>query len=544
MITNANNLLNKNIRLLKTKTSKAAYLGILIAIAAIIIATLIVCYYQTGEISTTGIIQAQKENHALWVLNFVPFVFGFWGQYSNSKVSHPVSKLIVDQTQESQNHADYLKKQANYEITNDPVTDLSNKSFFYDRAEQAIFFANSKNILLAILVIEISNFNDIYDTLGDNCSDQLLKQISSRLRSAAQGADSVARIGGNLFSILLTDTAEKKEVELLAMSIQKALEQPFIRQKLPFSVHANIGITISPDHGEDIDTLIQKATVSVSMAGKSNEGYATYKSSFDQHSPRQLTLMSELRHVIERNELKLFYQPKISIQTNLLYGAEALIRWHHPQYGFISPDEFIPMAERTRMITTLTLWVLKEAFRQCANWRQEGKALIVSVNLSANDLRNPKFPELIADLSASARVQPEWIALEITEGSVMTHPSATMDTLNRLSQMGYLISIDDFGTGYSSLAYLKKMPLSELKIDRSFVQAILTSENDDVIVNATINLAHNLGFHVTAEGVESKEILDKLKAYGCDIAQGHLLSEPVPVVKFNKWMNESEWPLY
>lgn len=539
----ANNLLSDNARLLKAEVSKAAYQGVFIAVAAIIIATLFVCLYQNGEITTEGIINAQKTNFALWILDCIPFVFGIWGQYSSSIVAYQASALIFDQTQELRNRAEDLEKQANYTATHDDVTDLPNRSLFYDRVERAILSANNKNELLAILIIEIANFNEVYDTLGRNSSDQILKQVSSRLQGVVLGVDSVARIDGNIFSILLTDLAETMEVELLAQHIQKALEPAFIIERLTFAVHANIGIVIFPEHGEDVDTLVQKAGVSLYISSKSSEGYAIYKPSYDEHSPRRLTLMSELRHAIDRNELELYYQPKVSIQTGLLYGAEGLIRWHHPSHGFISPDEFIPMAERTRMIKPLTLWVLKEAFKQCAEWRDEGKELIVSVNLSAKDLHDPELPDLIAGVAASTGVRPEWIVLEITEGSVMTDPDATLRILRRLHEMGYQLSIDDFGTGYSSLAYLKEMPLAELKIDRSFVQDLLVSESDDVIVNATINLAHNLGLHVTAEGVESEEIFDRLKGYGCDIAQGYLLSKPIAVKDFNKWMDEGCWPL-
>ncbi len=539
----ANNLLSENARLLKTEVSKAAYQGVSIAIAAIIIATLSVCWYQNGEITSVGIMQAQKDNFALWLLDCIPFIFGFWGQYSSSVVAYQASALIFDQTQELRNRAENLEKQANYTATHDDVTDLPNRSLFYDRVERSILSANNKNELLAILLIEIANFKEVYDTLGRNSSDQILKQVSSRLQGVVLGEDSVARIDGNIFSILLTDLTDPMEAELLAQHIHKALEPAFIIERLSFAVHANIGIVVFPEHGEDVDTLVQKAGVSLYIASKSNGGYAIYKPSFDEHSPRRLTLMSELRHAIERNELELYYQPKVSMQTSLLYGAEALVRWHHPNHGFISPDEFIPMAERTRMIKPLTLWALKEAFKQCAEWRKQGKELIVSVNLSAKDLHDPELPDLIAGVAASTRVNPEWIVLEITEGSVMTEPEATLNILRRLDEMGYQLSIDDFGTGYSSLAYLKEMPLAELKIDRSFVQDLIENESDDVIVNATINLAHNLKLHVTAEGVETEEIYDRLKDYGCDIAQGYLISKPISAKAFKEWMEEGRWPL-
>ncbi|MCF6251115.1 MAG: bifunctional diguanylate cyclase/phosphodiesterase [Methylococcaceae bacterium] len=537
----ANNTFSDNVRVLKSEVSKTAYQGVAVAIASIVIATLAVCFYQNGEISIDGIINAQKNNFALWILDIVPFVFGVWGQYSGSIIAYQASALIFDQTQELRNRAEDLEKQANYAVTHDALTDLPNRGLFYDRVEQAILSANNQNRLLALLLIEIANYKEVYDTLGRTSSDQIIKQISSRLQGVVLGADSVARIDGNIFSILVSDLTDGKEMELLAEHIQKVLESAFVVERLSVPVHANIGIVHFPQHGEDVDTLVQKAGVALFMATSSNEGYAVYEPSFDEHSPRRLTLMSELRHAIERGQLELYYQPKVSIQDEVLYGAEALVRWHHPKHGFISPDEFIPMAERTRMITQLTLWVLKEAFKHCAAWRKQGKKLTISVNLSAKDLHDPSLPDLIAGVAVSTGIKPEWVILEITESSIMTDPELTLEVIDRLSEMGYQLSIDDFGTGYSSLAYLKQMPLTELKIDRSFVQDILVSENDDVIVNATINLAHNLGFHVTAEGVETEEIMDKLKTYGCDIAQGYYLSKPFSVSAFDKWMIESKW---
>ncbi len=537
----ANNTFSDNVRVLKSEVSKTAYQGVAVAIASIVIATLAVCFYQNGGISIDGIINAQKNNFALWILDIVPFVFGVWGQYSGSIIAYQASALIFDQTQELRNRAEDLEKQANYAVTHDALTDLPNRGLFYDRVEQAILSANNQNRLLALLLIEIANYKEVYDTLGRTSSDQIIKQISSRLQGVVLGADSVARIDGNIFSILVSDLTDGKEMELLAEHIQKVLESAFVVERLSVPVHANIGIVHFPQHGEDVDTLVQKAGVALYMATSSNEGYAVYEPSFDEHSPRRLTLMSELRHAIERGQLELYYQPKVSIQDEVLYGAEALVRWHHPKHGFISPDEFIPMAERTRMITQLTLWVLKEAFKHCAAWRKQGKKLTISVNLSAKDLHDPSLPDLIAGVAVSTGIKPEWVILEITESSIMTDPELTLEVIDRLSEMGYQLSIDDFGTGYSSLAYLKQMPLTELKIDRSFVQDILVSENDDVIVNATINLAHNLGFHVTAEGVETEEIMDKLKTYGCDIAQGYYLSKPFSVSAFDKWMIESKW---
>jgi EAL domain-containing protein (putative c-di-GMP-specific phosphodiesterase class I) len=246
--------------------------------------------------------------------------------------------------------------------------------------------------------------------------------------------------------------------------------------------------------------------------------------------------MSELRQTIEKEQLHIYYQPKVSVATGQVYGAEALVRWQHPKHGFISPDEFIPMAERTRVIKHLTSWVLKQAFKQCAEWRQRGWELIISVNLSAKDLHDPELPDVMAGVAAAANIKPGWMMLEITESSIMTDPERAMEVIQRLHEMGYKLSIDDFGTGYSSLAYLKRMPLTELKIDKSFVVDLLKSENDAVIVKATINLAHNLGLQVTAEGVETQEVMDKLSSYQCDLAQGYLFSKPISFDDFGAWL--------
>jgi len=537
----ASNLLNENVRILKSEVSKTAYQGVLIAVSSIIIASFLVSFVSTGALTLDGIIDAQQNNFVLWVLDTVPFVFGLWGQYSGSIIAYQAGAMIFDQTQELRNRTEKLEKHASYISTHDPLTELPNRALFYDRVTRAIFMANSQKRLLSLLVLEIENFKEIYETLGRNRSDLILKQISTRLQGVIIEGDSIAKIDGNIFAILMNELIDFNECEQLAQYIQKAMEQPFVVEKLQVAVHTNIGIVYFPEHGEDVDTLMQRAGVALHIAHSSNSGYACYEASFDKHSPRRLTLMSELRHAIDHNELELFYQAKIFIKTGKLYGAEALVRWNHPVHGFIPPDEFVPMAERTRMIKQLTLWVLKRAFRDCAKWHKQGIDLTVSVNLSAKDLHDPELPDLIAGAAVSAGIRPEWIILEITEGSVINQPEHALEIIQRLHRMGYKFSMDDFGTGYSSMAYLKKMPLMELKIDKSFVMDIMNSDNDVGIVKATISLGHNLGLQVTAEGVENSEILYKLNEYGCDFAQGYHFNKPMPLKDFEQWINHSKW---
>ncbi len=539
-LSNASNLLSNNVKILKSEASKTAYQGVLIAISSIIIATCLVSLYVSGSISLENLWAAQKTNVALWILDIIPFVFGIWGQYSSSIMAYQAGALIFDQTQELRSRTMDLEKHTNHVSTHDLLTDLPNRALFYDRVARAIASAHSSNRQLSILLIEIENFKDVYDTLGRNSSDLILKQISIRLQGASSENDSVAKIDGNVFGILVSNILSVNEAEQLAKHIQKAMEAPFMVDRLQVGMHSNIGIVHFPTHGEDVDALVQRAGVALHMAQKSAKGYAIYEPSFDRHTPLRLTLMSELRRAIEKNDLSLFYQPKVSIQTNELYGAEALARWDHPTHGFISPDEFIPMAERTRMIKQLTQWVLKRAFKDCAAWHKQGLDIKISVNLSTRDLHDPDLPDLIAGIAASTGIQPEWIILEITESSVMNEPENALAIINRLHDMGYQFSIDDFGTGYSSLAYLKRLPLEELKIDKSFVMDIMNSENDATIVKAIINLAHNLGLSVTAEGVENDAIMAKLRDYNCDIAQGYYLSKPLSVNEFNDWIKMSK----
>jgi diguanylate cyclase len=535
-----------NVKLLKSEASKTAYQGVGIALATVIVATCLVCYFDTGSLSLAGLWGAQKHNAALWMLNCMPFVFGVWGQYSNSLIAYQAGAMIIDQTHELRTKADDMEKQTAYVSTHDRLTDLPIRALFYDRVERAIISSvdsQKQPNRLSILLIEIENFKDIYEALGRNSSDLILKQISKRLQGVSLARDDVAKVDSNVFGVLLSAKSDVGRAEEFAQQIQKTMESPFIIDGLQVAIHSDVGIVHFPEHGDDVDTLVQRAGVALRIAQKSTKGYATYDPSFDKQTPLRLTLISELRHAIERDDLELFYQPQVSIKTAEICGVEALLRWNHPVHGFISPEEFVPMAERNRMIRLLTQWVLRRAFRDCANWHRQGFPLKVSVNLSAKDLLDPELPDLIAGVAVATGIKPEWIILEITEGSVMSEPENALAIIQRLNEMGYQFSIDDFGTGYSSMAYLKKLPLAALKIDKGFVMDILNSENDAAIVKATINLGHNLGLMVTAEGVENKEIMSRLMEYGCDVAQGYFLSKPVSMQNFNQWVNDSHWKI-
>jgi len=353
--------------------------------------------------------------------------------------------------------------------------------------------------------------------------------------------DTAARLGGDEFAILLPRLAASEHINIVIQKILKSLETPFFIENIPVAVEASIGIALYPDHGINPDSLLQRAEVAMYAAKQSASIYAVYDPKHDQHSPRRLSLMGELRQAIDNNQLLLYYQPKIDLRTNRVNGVEALVRWQHPQHGFIPPDQFIAPAEQTGLIEPFTRWVLNTALRQCKDWHQAGLSLNVSVNLSARNLHNPQLPDQVADLLRNYSLAASQLVLEITESAIMIDPAHAMEILTRLSRLGAHLSIDDFGTGYSSLGYLKRLPVHEIKIDKSFVMDMGKNEDDTVLVLSIINLAHNLGLKVVAEGVENQLIRDQLTAFDCDAAQGYFWSRPLPPADLVKWLGESPW---
>jgi diguanylate cyclase (GGDEF)-like protein len=515
--------------------------GVAIAIVAVVLATIIAAYMNDRSLSLAGLVRAQQTNFALWILDIMPFVFGYIGQYSSMVIAREATHLVREQTQELRERADDLEKQANFAATHDQLTELPNRALFRDRVERAIAIGVERKERFALLIVDIENLKDIQDTLGPGRTDMLLKQAATRLGGLVKSQDSVARIDSHSFGLLITDIIDAGQAERAALMVQKAMEPAFGVEQLKLSLHASIGIALYPEHGDDPETLMQRAGVAVYMASRAYSGYAVYAPGFDEHSPRRLTLMGELRQAIEKGQFELYHQPKIDIASGEVIGSEALVRWHHSRHGFVPPDEFITLAERSRMIRPLTQWVLQQAFSDCSAMRNAGFAWMVSVNLSTRDLHDPEFPDLVAGMMARAGIRPSWIIMEITESSIMVDPARVLGVVERLHDMGFSLSIDDYGTGYSSLSYLKKLPVSELKIDKSFVMDMLTSENDAIIVRATVDLAHNLGLKVTAEGVESEEALTILRGYGCDIGQGYLFSRPRPLMEILDWLTSSRW---
>ena len=422
----------------------------------------------------------------------------------------------------------------------DELTGLPNRVLFLDRLGHAIARSLRKGTPFVVILLDLDRFKEVNDTLGHIVGDLLLQEVSRRLTGALRGSDTVARFGGDEFAILM-EQSDIQHVPGIAEKLLKVLDRPFKVAEQLVDVNASFGIVYFPDHGDDSVALLQKAGSAMYAAKRSHSGFAVYSGAQEQSSRANLTFKSELLQAIQRDELVLYFQPKINLRTNKITSVEALVRWQHPQRGFLPPDMFIPMAEQTGLINQLTFWVLKQALIQCADFKQSGVDITVAVNLSARSLHDIRFPGEVARMLGDAKIKPSMLVLEITESAVMSDPAEALVVLKILDKMGVSLSIDDFGTGYSSLAYLTKLPVDEIKIDKSFVMGMVLDQQAAVIVRSTIELGHNLGKKVVAEGVETLEVWNFLSAWGCDTAQGYYMSKPLPADKLKQWLSESQW---
>jgi len=524
-----------NARLLKSKVNKYAIYGVGISVIAIIIATLLSAYFQTGRLDLKGIIQAQASNMVLWFLDAMPLIFALMGQYMGVVISFEAGAMVADQTRELRNQTEALEKKAMHGATHDSLTGLPNRVLFRDRVLQAIRNAKRDKHKLGVLMLDLDRFKEINDTMGHYNGDRLLKQVAMRLENLTRESDTLARLGGDEFGILLQSLEGVEDIGTVAEKIHNAIRPLFTIDGLEIEIQTSIGAVVFPDHGDDVDILIQRVDIAMYVAKKEGRENVIYSPEMDGHSPYRLTLVGELRRAIENDDLVLHYQPKLDCESGEVLGVEALVRWQHKVHGEIPPGDFIPIAENTGMIKQLSRWVIRSALNQGAIWSARGLHFHVAVNLSVRNLLDPDLPDMLAGLFASQSFPPSSLVLEITETTIMTDPEYALETIRRLSKMGIRFSIDDFGTGYSSLSYLKKLPIHELKIDQSFVMDMLENESDAVIVRATIELAHNLGLKVIAEGVENEETLKALRNLGCDMVQGFHLSRPLSGKDFDAW---------
>jgi diguanylate cyclase (GGDEF)-like protein len=420
----------------------------------------------------------------------------------------------------------------------DTLTGLPNRAMFRDRLEELVTAARDARQPLAVLLVGMDRFKTINDTLGHPVGDQALREVALRVRAVLRETDVVARLGGDEFAVLFAADDDER-IPIVARKILSALEEPLVIEGQSMDVAASIGIAQFPEHGESANDLLRAADVAMYVAKRENAGFSFYDPASDERRQEHLTLLGELRRAVDADELVLHYQPKVSLNGTPARAAEALVRWHHPTRGFIAPAEFIPFAEQTGYISAITRWVLDQAIMQCGAWHRAGLSVRISVNVSARDLRDGELlVRLVGAALAANEVPPALLCLEITESGLMDDPRSAQVTLRRLQALGVAISIDDYGTGYSSLAYIKQLAVNELKIDRTFVHSMEADRSNAAIVRSTIELGHNLGLSVVAEGVETAHELAELRRFGCDMAQGYHVAKPMAVDAFEAWLGQ------
>ncbi|MFN8223406.1 MAG: EAL domain-containing protein [Gaiellales bacterium] len=424
-----------------------------------------------------------------------------------------------------------------FQALHDPLTGLPNRVLFRDRIQQTLRAAPRADTAATVLIMDVDRFKEINDSLGHHAGDLLLLELGTRLEQEIRGGDTVARLGGDEFGILLADGGSADDVSLVLRRIVEVVEKPFVLEDIEVSVELSIGVARYPEHGGDVVSLMRHADVAMYSAKRAGVPYAFYDPSSDAHDPARLSLLGDLRRAIEERELVLHYQPKAVLATGDIRSVEALIRWQHPTRGLVRPDEFIPLAQETSLITPLTLYVIEEALAEVGRWREAyGRELSVAVNLSVRNLLDLTFPDQVEQLLERAGTEPGVLELEITESTMLADPLRVQQVLSRLAALGLRISIDDFGAGYSSLTYLRRLPVNEIKIDRSFVTNMVTDESDAAIVRSVIELAKSLRLDVVAEGVEDEATWRRLDELGCAFAQGYHLSRPLPATDFLAWL--------
>lgn len=444
---------------------------------------------------------------------------------------------IVRDITETKEH----RRQLEHQAMHDALTGLPNRVLLNDRLDQALHAAKRSGEPVALLLLDLDNFKEINDTLGHHIGDMLLVELGQRLVKPLRGSDTVARLGGDEFAILLPLAGDEAAAMEIASRVRKSVLRPFtVLEGLDLEVGVSVGIALSPDHAKESSKLLQCADIAMYNAKEGSSKIVIYDENSDTSNIRHLTLTGELRQAIESDELKVAYQPIIDLTTGKVHAVEALARWTHPRLGQIHPGEFIAQAERTGMIQPLTARILDASLRQMRQWGEQNHDFSVCLNISPRILHDAHFPMALQGVVDEYGLTTDKLILEITETAIFFDPDNAMRILSQLRDLGFHIAIDDFGTGYSSLSYLQKMPLDELKIDQSFIREIHTNPADAVIVRSTIELAHNLGLKVVAEGIEDPEHIGLLQDMACDFAQGYFFSRPQPGEDISKWLEAGQ----
>ncbi len=505
----------------------------------------------------------ERELILIALLSLVASLFG--GLWLSRHVTRPVSRLAVavrrieqgnyeldvgvdredelgalaDSFNRMQRGIAQREQQIAHQAHHDSLTSLPNRASLQERLDRAIEVAKAHGQTLAVLMLDIDRFKEINDTMGHAIGDRVLIEMGRRLRASLDDRDMLARFGGDEFVVLL-EGRSGEELEHAAEALCQTATLPIRVDAMELFLDTSLGMAIYPEHGATAEDLLRRADIAMCDAKQAHVRMQVYQTGRDAMHLYRLSLVNDLRRAIPNGEMELYYQPKLNLNSRKVGHVEALVRWNHPQHGLIPPNDFVPLAEHSGIIRMLTDWVMHEVIRQCAEWSDQDLEIGIALNLSAMDLSCGELPEVLSSYLAKYDVDPARLILEVTETAVMRDAVYALEVLNRLRDCGVQLAIDDFGTGYSSLSHLKRLPVNELKIDKSFVLTMADDSDDAVIVRSTIELAHNMGLKVVAEGVEDARTLEMLRGFHCDIAQGFLISRPLPVKQATAWLLRSQ----
>ncbi len=462
--------------------------------------------------------------------------FGHEGPQFSGKQSQETQSLI-----EAFHEMDYQVNRREYALEHqalhDDLTSLPNRVMLNDRLDYNLLSSNRNKKALTLLLLDLNLFKDVNDSLGHPVGDLLLIQVGQRLLECVRDVDTVARLGGDEFAILLPDT-DRYQALTITKKISQSIAETFCIEDHTIHIGASIGIVSYPNDGTNTQTLIQHADIAMYTAKRNRIDYAFYDAKENEHSLNRIALINDLRKALTNNELELYFQPQLKTKSHLINGAEALLRWEHPEFGSIQPEKIIELAEHSGIMNELTDWIIDTAIHHCRTWHDHGFSINVSVNLSVQNLLYKSLCKQVNHFLTKHTLESQYLTLEITENGMMANPGRSIEVLNKLNEMGVRLSIDDFGTGFSSLSYLKQLPVNEIKIDKSFVIDMVENENDATIVRSTIELGHNLGLKVIAEGVESLNTFAMLRKNNCDFCQGFYVSKPMSAQDFSRWMKK------
>lgn len=544
-----NNITSSSI-ILKSHVNRYTFLGLAIAISSILIASFIVSYQMTGEVSLSGFIQAQKSNPAIWILNLTPFMFGYWGQAFCEGLVDRAQTFIGDKTKEFLSISNNLELKLKYESNHDSLTNLPNSRMFSEQINHDIKQLGNQG-QLAIIAIKINDFNNISYNFGTFNANTVLIQFAEKLKGimvdpymlqVSLGINIVARLHSDEFALLLPRLKKDFDAEELLSSLIKLIVANFMIDGININITTTLGMVIYPGHGEEAEALLHNAAIAVHNARKQGKPYTLYNTEMEEDFTQNKIMLNELKRSIESNELEIYYQPLVELGSGKIIGAESLVRFEHPEHGVLSAEKFIPLVEGTSLIHNLTAFMLRGVIKQIASWHEAGYPLSASVNLSAKDACDRELPGFIEKLLRDNEVAPEFLKLEFTERACLTDQATTKEVLEQLSSMGVKLSIDDFCSGYSSFIYLTNYPIDDVKIEKSYVLKMTKDAKKAKIVEAIIKLAQTLGLEAMADGIADEATLEKLKELGCTHGQGFHFSRAVPIAEFDKLLPQKSAP--